>query len=378
MRIKIRTYLRPCRSAKAAGRGSIYFLVTANRKRHWFATGLELAPGDWDGATECPKRNAPVATAQLLELYRSRATSYLVACNVNNKAFTDSNFIAAVFNDQDKSGESFTDLMERYCKTEKMGLGRFKHYRAFAKQLDAYRPGLSLHDVDYLFVRGLQKHLAAMGNNPNTVICKMVQLKAVVHFGMRLGLIDRDPLKEIKLGQIKGNKQHLIPEELQQLEELHRAGTMPQHLHGTLHYFLFACYTGLRYSDIAALDMQHIRGGFINITQIKTGKPVSIPIIHEAQRLLPVHATGKAFRCLSNQKSNVNLKAISNLAGIDKALTFHCSRHTFATLALYWGIPVPIVAELLGVDLRTAMVYVKISDQLKQKELAKWGGRATG
>jgi len=59
-------------------------------------------------------------------------------------------------------------------------------------------------------------------------------------------------------------------------------------------------------------------------------------------------------------------------AFIDKKITYHCSGLTFGTLSIYWGIPDQVVAELMGIDLKTVKIYAKIMDQVKVREMGKW------
>lgn len=59
-------------------------------------------------------------------------------------------------------------------------------------------------------------------------------------------------------------------------------------------------------------------------------------------------------------------------AGINKKITYHCSRLTFGTLSIYWGIPDYVVAELMGIDIKTVKIYAKIVDQVKVREMQKW------
>jgi integrase len=376
--LKLSVHFRPARSNKATGTGSIYFIVLAHKRRRWFATGITCSPSDWDAEAECFKKNSLGAhtSGGMLMGYQSRALQYINTRIAESKPFNNDEFTRYVLNPAGANNNCFFALIREYCNTENLSWGRVKHYNTLCSQLRVFQSTILLQEVDYLFVRRFQQHLAAMGNNKNTIVAKVHQLKAVVHFSQRIGLLTMDPLKEIRLTAIKGNKQHLIPAELQVLEELHKSKKLPVHLQQTLTVFLFGCYTGLRFSDIEALRADAITNNIISLTQIKTKKIVSIPIIPEAAALLPVAAVGKCFKTISNQKNNVNLQAITRLAGIQKKITFHCSRHTFATLSLYWGIPAAVVAELLGVDLRTAMIYAKISDDLKAKELTKWGGRS--
>ncbi|HAT76663.1 MAG TPA: site-specific integrase, partial [Flavobacterium sp.] len=82
---------------------------------------------------------------------------------------------------------------------------------------------------------------------------------------------------------------------------------------------------------------------------------------------------GKVFRTITIQKTNEYLKLALTTANIKKKVTFHCSRHTFATCSITLGIPYEVVSKLLGhTDLKTTQIYAKIVDEVKIKEIDKW------
>lgn len=107
--------------------------------------------------------------------------------------------------------------------------------------------------------------------------------------------------------------------------------------------FVFCCFTGLAYVDVRRLSKNHIvfrmdGNRWIKINRLKTNSPSIIPLLPAAQKILSkyVNNTQKSMNGLllpviSNQKTNVFLKEIATLCNIEKNLTFHLARHTFAT-----------------------------------------------
>jgi len=140
-----------------------------------------------------------------------------------------------------------------------------------------------------------------------------------------------------------------------------------------LRYFIFCCYTGIRYCDVVKLCYEHINNDLIVFKQQKTNRNIIIPISKKAKQLLVSDDMGKIFKTISIQKTNEYLKLALTLANIDKKVTFHCSRHTFATCSITLGIPYEVVSKLLGhTDLKTTAIYAKIVDEVKIKEIEKW------
>ena len=88
---------------------------------------------------------------------------------------------------------------------------------------------------------------------------------------------------------------------------------------------------------------------------------------------IPGEQGDKIFKVITNQKTNEFLKDIMKTAGIQKTISFHCARHTFATVGLTVGIPMEVISKLLGHrDLKTTQIYAKVIDTLKIKEMEKW------
>jgi len=136
--------------------------------------------------------------------------------------------------------------------------------------------------------------------------------------------------------------------------------------------FLFSCFTGLRLSDIEALTWDRIRdsgkGMQVESTQIKTGKAVYVPLSSNALAQLPERGRGRVFNLPVRYTMGEILANWVKRAGITKHITYHCSRHTYATLLLTYGANLYTVSSLLGhTDISTTQIYARIVDENKRK-----------
>ncbi|WP_303027555.1 site-specific integrase, partial [Duncaniella muris] len=153
--------------------------------------------------------------------------------------------------------------------------------------------------------------------------------------------------------------------------------------------FIFSCYTGLAYIDIKELKKEHIQTSFdgnqwIMTHRHKTGTPVNVPLLAIPQELIKKYEgqakDGLLFPVLSNQKMNAYLKEIAVVCGIEKNITFHLARHTFATtVTLSHGVPIESVSKMLGhTNIQTTQIYARITNQKISKDMAalaeKMGG----
>ena len=163
--------------------------------------------------------------------------------------------------------------------------------------------------------------------------------------------------------------------------------------------FLFCCFTGLRYSDVAKLRKNDIKDGYFDVVTQKTVEGIRIELNRYSQAIINKYMDcklpgGKLFPVVSNQRMNEHLKELGKKCGIDEPtrtvyfignerheevypkyalLTTHCGRRTFVVNALRLGIPVEVIIRWTGhSDYKSLKPYVKIVDELKRREMSKF------
>ncbi|MDR1055699.1 MAG: site-specific integrase [Prevotellaceae bacterium] len=146
--------------------------------------------------------------------------------------------------------------------------------------------------------------------------------------------------------------------------------------------FLFCCLCGLRYSDVSKLTWDNFYidndGEMMLRMRIQKAKRnEDIPISKEAIKWLPdkKEGAGKIFDLPKNDNANKLLSKWCKTSGITKKISFHCSRHTSATLNLSLGVPIETVSKLLGhKKIATTQIYAKIIDEKKKEAIRKQEG----
>ncbi len=147
--------------------------------------------------------------------------------------------------------------------------------------------------------------------------------------------------------------------------------------------FVFCCFTGLAYADVKKLSKNNlvlsITGDqWIKINRSKTDTRSNIPLLPIAQAIIQKYADNSVLSenerllpVLSNQKMNAYIKEIADLCEINKNLTFHLARHTFATtVTLSNGVPIESVSKMLGhTSLKTTQHYAKILDRKVNEDM---------
>ncbi|MCR6720396.1 MAG: site-specific integrase [Chitinophagaceae bacterium] len=254
----------------------------------------------------------------------------------------------------------------------KFSVATMKAYRSMFLKAIEFDPKVHLEDITPEWLARYEAYSRESCNDAGA-LKRVAFISVVVKEGIRQGKIDRDPFVIYKKPPKKNPaREWLTSEELARVEKLveknksdiiKRTGT----------WFLLACYTGLRYSDIETFNHKKaIRDGRLILYTQKTGEVVSIKITGKMKKYLELSA--KVGAIYTNQKANQYLKAVAQLAGIDKKITFHMARHTFAVQCANRGISQEVTSKLLGhSDLKTTDIYYKITNLRIDQEMKKWG-----
>jgi len=246
------------------------------------------------------------------------------------------------------------------------------------KRLTDFNAGekfLSMSDLTPDLIHRYQDWLAKpKGDKPglmyNTVTNALKCLQTYINHAITDGFKIPDPFEKISLKYNPGTREALSREELQALKKLYKdEERLEPRYREVLRKFLFSCYTGIRISDTSQVTRSMIKQGKLKVATKKgrrQGTVVEIPLPHYALSLVEGRK-GLLFKPIADQDCNDYLKIIAARADIDKHLTFHVSRDTFATLFIEMGGDVHTLKELMGHhSIQTTMIYVKMSEKRKE------------
>jgi len=170
-----------------------------------------------------------------------------------------------------------------------------------------------------------------------------------------------NPFADIHVKKVSVDRQFLTQDEIRKIEALPSSEIR--------NAFLFSCYTGLRWGDVKALQMSDIREGYLYYQMKKTGSYERV-LLPSAVFTLLRYDDGLAFRLPGHRRMMKHLDKLISDAGIEKHITFHCARHTFATLCLTLGIDIYTVSKLLGhADVRVTQTYARLVDAKKDQAM---------
>lgn len=248
-----------------------------------------------------------------------------------------------------------------------------KHIKSFLR-LKFKVTDLLVVQVDHYFISEFDFHLRSNCKCANNAAVKHLKnLGKVIRICMANKWITHDPFLNHRNKIKKVDRVVLSPTELQ---DIYNKQFTIDRLRVVRDAFLFCCYTGLSFIDVQQLTKSEIKVGvdgksWIFKSRHKTQVRSHIPLLPVAEEIINRYAdhpqcevSGRVLPIFSNQKMNAYLKEIADLCGIEKHLTFHIARHTFATtVTLANGIPIESVSKMLGhTDIRTTQIYAKILD----------------
>jgi len=371
---------------KKDGTNSIYLQFITKRRRKLYSLNLSCTLDKWDFDKQRVKNSYPNSfnINTIIDEAYNRGNNIIFNYKVSHKKLTISEFDKK-FNDLQDNG-SFYLFIENHIKENEHSNSK-EYTKTLLTQLSKmkkFRAELSFDDIDFDLIKKYENYmLSVLNNNKNTVNKTLTFIKNMLNKAIQKDIIKENIFRKIKISKIEGNRNYLSLSELKILEEMLTESKVDKYYKNVLKYFLFSCYTGLRFQDIKELRFKHIQEDIISLIMHKTKLIVKIPLSNKAKKMInevlesePMEAAlpeKKIFNVLTNQATNRHLKIIMETAKIEKNISFHCSRHTFATNSYNLGIPSVIITKMLGhTDVKTTQLYIKYSDSEKIKEIKKW------
>lgn len=375
----------------------IYGRLIINRKKAEFFTNFSVTINDWDIEKDCLKNNVIIKEdlvdyeQSILNIRRNfiaqgikPTASQIIAAFKNKANPTESskvlNFFQKCLNDMDNE--------------KRISRGTILHYKGTHAALKSFcisinKEQIAIGDIDYTFIKKYDYFLAkSYKTEPekalarNTINKYHSRFRTILNIAIKENLIKNNPYHSFPLKNTKSNRTYLSPDELIKFKEADIG--FNKSLDRIRDIFLFSCNTGLRFSDAMKLKTTDIKRNkankpYIEIISTKTKDDVLLPLTKDAIEIIEKYESNNdrivhnfILPQISNQKFNTYLKVIGSIANIEKDITHHVARHTFATIALNNGIPIEVVQKLLShTDIKTTQIYAKLLTETMFKEMEK-------
>ena len=240
---------------------------------------------------------------------------------------------------------------------------------------------IEIYKIDYAFVTDYEFFLRSVRNCANNTAVKYIKnFNKIIKLCLANDWLDKNPFANYKSKVKEVERVYLSEDEIQNIIN---KDFKTERLSLVRDIFLFSCFTGLSYIDVKNLTKSHISFGidgekWIFTHRQKTESASKIPILPVTQMIIDKYENHpqsnnqeKLLPILSNQKMNAYLKEIAAVCEIEKELTFHIARHTFATtVTLTNGVPIESVSKMLGhKNLRTTQHYAKVLDKKVSEDM---------
>ncbi|QFZ53317.1 site-specific integrase [Oceanihabitans sp. IOP_32] len=372
----------------ANGLFPIYTRITVNGKRIEMSTGRFVDPSKWSTSAGKMKGQSEEARSvnRQLDMLKIKIIDIQMELIHQNIPITAKAFKSKLLGLDEKQRMLIPIFEDHNKKIEELvgkeyAPGTLERYKTSLKHtIDFLEWKYKISDIDILkinhaFITEYEFYLRSVRNCSNNTAVKYIKnFGKIIKICLANNWIDKNPLSNYKAKVREVERVYLTEEEIQKI--LNKEFPT-ERLSLVRDIFLFSCFTGLAYIDVKNLTKSHISLGidgekWIFTHRQKTESASKIPILPVTQLIIDKYLEhpqclneNRLLPILSNQKMNAYLKEIAGICEINKELTLHIARHTFATtVTLSNGVPIESVSKMLGhKNLRTTQHYAKVLDR---------------
>jgi len=368
--------------------------ITINGKHVEISTRQWIESARWNNAGAI-KGNKPDAETinTTIETYRNKAWKTYLQLEERYQYVT-AEMLKQYFNKQVGERKTLSEVFKQHNEKVKELLEKeyapatLKRYETTLNHVTSFlkfkynKSDIELIELQYQFITDFEHYLKTEKScNHNSTLKYIKMFRRVINDAVKNDLIIKDPFGKYSSKFIEVKRGFLTEEELNTL--INKIFAI-QRLDLVRDIFVFSCFTGLAYVDVQKLTTNDIKKDeegelWVMTERTKTETESNIPLLPKALEIIEKYKDypstekkGKLLPVISNQKINAYLKEIATLCGIEKNLTFHLARHTFATYALNKDVPIESVSKMMGnKSIRTTQIYAKVlnkkvSNDMKQ------------
>lgn len=372
------------------GEAPMYMRITINRQKTSINLQGSILPSLWNQAKE--RSNGADRKSQELNHYiesvRSRLYKIHRELEIDGKPITASiikdRYMGKTEEQEGKTlNEVHTEHNERCRKLlgieySKSTIYKFDTSLKYLKEFMSTEMSIEdipLKEINENFIRNYELYLKTEKSCANNSAIKHLKIfKKIIRIALLNDWLQKDPFASVKFKQDEVHVEFLTMYELNNLI----TKEMPcKRLEQVRDVFAFCCFTGLAFVDIKGLQAEHVINGndgemWIRKPRVKTNNMCNIPLLKIPRMLLEKYSNdkgcglrGQLLPVPTNQKMNAYLKEVADICGINKRLTTHLARHSFATsVTLANKVTMENVAKMLGhSSTRMTQHYAKVLDQ---------------
>lgn len=363
--VSIKSYFRIRLKSKDPSRAKIILHITGGKqKRERIDLDIEINTKDWISSEQrlvasCENNqdinlilSAKIADINNVminyRLTRKILTNHLLKLEIEN-SLTRINFIA---------------FFEHALEEQKVhfGLGTYKRYQSIIAKIKLFKKSISFEEVNESFFNSYRSWCISKGNANTTINGNIVAMKTFLRLAVKSGIKLSCNVEDIKGGSTHGNRSYLTPSELKTLFTFYLSNHISDSSKIILGTFLFGCMTGWRISDLQKANRSDLISNEHSFVNTKS-KVDQYTVLNNTAQMILKNCDNLFIQKFSDQELNRGIKTIANACKIEKSISFHVSRHTFATCFLRTEVGGTIhhLQKLLKhKNIATTMVYAHI------------------
>lgn len=385
------------RKPRTVGDGEypLYVRITTEGQKTEFTIGRKVQPTNWDQRAQksTGRSRRDIELNKYLEMVRSRFYE------IHNRLLNEGKYINPLIMKNHYFGmvekpkmlcdvfrETNVKRKEEYERGD-MGYATFSRWERCVTYLEEFmtltrsEKDIPIKDVTKGFIQDFE-HFLRMSKEcaNNTTVRYLRYLKNVLQYALANKWISDDPFSGKRFKRTKAERTFLTEPELQRMMALDlKAFPRIETVRDT---FVFCCFTGLAFIDVQTLrrtDISTDSDGMMWIRKAreKTSELSVIPLLDVPKAIMQKYenhpvalSKGAVLPVMSNQKVNAYLKELADLAKIQKHLTSHIARHTFATMSINNHVPLETISKMLGhADIKTTLIYAKMMDKTISEDM---------
>ncbi len=387
---------------KKNGESPLFIQIFSGKTKQEISLGLSVKSEDWDAAKQQIKRRNP-RNGQLNALIRSSLNEMqdiIYQLQKDKAYFTASDIVHSYRNKpvfKKAENSVITTYLQDYVDRNPDSLKKstLLTYGIFINCFSVFKPNLTFDKLELNLVKEYDKYLRRKKLAVNTISNRMKILRKTIGLAIQDGLLKNNPMLGYKRRRKEGNIEYLTKEEIELIEGYKASTPQKQKV---IDLFLFRSYCGLRVSDQLTLknsNVKEVDGDiYLDLEMNKVRTRVSFKLTDKAKGIFEKYNNPKAkylFEVLNENKDldnetvllreinkktsyfNKVTKEMAEILEINKTVTSHVARHSYATISLSISIPIEVVSNLLGhKSIKETQIYAKVLDTNKDKAIDLW------
>lgn len=386
---------------KKSGKCPIMGRISVDGKSTAFSTGMDILPNEWNAQEGLAVSKSNSSVNKQIENYKSELNKHYKTM-VENKGYITAeslkNALRGIGTNRNTLMQEFAELVEEKRKSVGIKIkestypvypNAYRHLKDFlSKKYNV--TDIPFGKVDIAFIEAYSLYLKLdLRMTPRTVKCNLIPLRTCVTKAKHKGLILQDPFFDYTPERIIPKRPWLTMDEIERLMQVH---TKHATWNFTRDMFIFCVFTGITAIDLRNLKYSNIQRQedgnlWIVLNRQKTGTASYIPLLDIPMKILERYKDSefagednRVFKLQHHVCMNWQLKRLAKAASIDRRLTFHMSRFTFATtVCLTQGVPIETLSQMMGhLSIKTTQIYAEVTRTKINEDMTNLAGTIQG